>query len=212
VGYDMYIENTPADEAAKAAEAEAAFDTAVKARDALTVGREHPTYVDAQAAVKSALRTLQAADTGYFQLNIWGMSQYRDVMRQLGMVMDDYNLPPWPHEPDGLTYQDIKAAEAPADGTSLPVKSEAVAYVKQRDAHLAWHPEPVFGIALHKFGSNDGWLVTPVEITAALESYRMHHAEEVRVLLGDHKDEPGYWLKWIAYLNRAQRRSGFRVY
>ncbi|MXM66103.1 hypothetical protein GR925_22290 [Streptomyces sp. HUCO-GS316] len=90
------------------------------------------------------------------------------------------------------------------------MKSAAVAYVEQREAHLAWHPKPPFGIALHKLGSNDGWLVTPEEITAALESYRTHSGDEVKVIVGD--KELDYWLKWIAYLERAQRHGGFRVH
>jgi hypothetical protein len=212
VGYDMYIETTPETETAKAAEGEAAFNEAVKARDALTVPRTHSDYIAAQAKVTKALDALESADTSYFRLNGWGMSRYREIMTQLGMVADGYSLPPWPHEPDGITWEDIKAAEAPADGSDLPVKPEALAYVKQLDAHLAWHPEPPFGIALHKFGSNDGWLVTPEEIAAALESYRTHSGDEVKVIITSAGGELDHWLKWISYLERAQRRGGFRVH
>lgn len=209
MGYDMTIVNTPEDEAVTTKEAETVFSAAVKERDALTVDRDHPDHVAAQANVENAYEAMSAADASYFRLNVWGMSRYREFMEQLGMVYSESALPPWPDVPDGLSYEDVEAAEAPADGSNLPVRPEAMAYVKQRDAYVAWHSEPAFGIALHKFGSNDGWLVTPEEIAAALESYRTHAGDEVKVIVNDSLD---YWLKWIAYLERAQRRGGFHVW
>lgn len=211
MGYDMTIVNPlTGEEAAKAKEAEAAFHTAVKERDALELPRDHPDCEAAQAKVDAAYDAMYDADTSYFRLNIWGMGRYREYMDQLGMVATDYALPPWPDKPEEITWEDVEAVEEPADGSDLPVKAEAVAYVKQRDAHLVWHPDPPFGMALHKFGSNDGWLVTPEEITAALEAYRTHSGDEVKVIVG--ADRLDYWLKWIAYLERAQRRGGFRVW
>ncbi|MEU7400737.1 hypothetical protein [Streptomyces sp. NPDC044948] len=149
-------------------------------------------------------------DSGYFRLNIWGMSRYAQLMEQLGMVATDYPLAPWPEKPDGIDWEDVSAVRHPEDCEGQePAKPEAVAYSKTLDEYLAWHPDPPLGIALHKFGTNDGWLVTPEEIATALESYRTHSGEEVKALLAGELD---YWLKWIAYLERAQRCGGFRVH
>ncbi|MFD4258207.1 hypothetical protein ACFWR9_11400 [Streptomyces sp. NPDC058534] len=152
----------------------------------------------------------EGEDSGYFRLNIWGMSRYAQIMEQLGMIATDYPLAAWPEKPDCIDWEDVSAVRYPEDYEGdMPVKPEAVAYAKTIDEHRAWHPDPPFGIALHKFGTNDGWLVTPEEIAAALESYRTHSAEEVKALLGGNVD---HWLKWIAYLERAQRQGGFRVH
>ncbi|MFD1656964.1 hypothetical protein ACFSL4_01620 [Streptomyces caeni] len=147
-------------------------------------------------------------DTSYFRLNIWGMSRYREIMHQLGMVAVDYQQPNFPELPDGIDWEDVSAVRYPEG--QQPVKPEAVTFAKTIDEHLAWHPDPPFGIALHKFGSNDGWLVTPQEIAAALEAYRTHSGDEVKVIVG--AEGLDYWLKWIAYLERAQHRGGFRVH
>lgn len=149
-------------------------------------------------------------DTSYFRLNIWGMSRFREFMDQLGMLATDYAHQPWPEKPDSIDWDDVSAVRYPEDDDQLPVKPDAVAFAKTIDAHLAWHPDPPFGVAVHKFGSNDGWLVTPQEIAAALESYRTHSGDEVKALVGS--DGIDHWLKWIAYLDRAQRCGGFRVH
>lgn len=146
----------------------------------------------------------------YFRLNIFGMSRYREFMNQLGMVTTDYTLPPWPEKPDSVDWEDVSVVRYPEDYEgNQPVKPEAVTFAKTVDKHLAWHPDPPFGIALHKLGSNDGWLVTPEEIAAALEAYRNHSGDKVKVMVG--ADQPDYWLQWIAYLERARQRGGFRV-
>jgi hypothetical protein len=114
---------------------------------------------------------------------------------------------------------DVDAAEEetnPGAADGLPIKAAAATYVKELTAHLAWHPEPASGIAVHKLGSNDGWLVTPQEIEAALAAYRTHSADQVKTLLaselGDEGDCTSYWIEWIAYLERAKARGGFKVH
>lgn len=237
MGYDMLIVGDPTDtEKAQLATAEQDFREACAARDALPkaeIGRfdaelanktgdwdshevypgRSQRYIKAQDKVSAAYERLSDADVRYFRLNIFGMERYRDFMLQLGMVVTDYEHGPWPEKPDGLTWDEIEAAEDPAlhedTESALPVKAEAVEYVKAREAYLRQHPEPPFGLAIHKFGSNDGWHVTPEEIEAALESYRQHSAEEVKAIIGDGLD---YWCKWINYLERARLRGGFKVH
>ncbi|MFJ9179400.1 hypothetical protein [Streptomyces sp. NPDC102360] len=209
MGYDMTIERTPPEEAARALDAQAAFHTAARRRDALRLSCDHPDYAAAQAEVERAYDAMYAVDTAYFRLNIWGMSRFRELMDQLGMVVSDYGVPPWPHEPEGVTWDEIDAAQNGNGASKSPARPEVVTYLKQCEAHVTWHPEPAFGMALHKFASNDGWLVTPEEIEAALVGYRTHAGSEVKVIVGDDVD---YWLEWIAYLERAQHRGGFRVW
>lgn len=179
----------------------------------------HPGYEAAQQKVDAAYEALQATDVSYFRLNIHGMGVYRTVMDALGMLVTGYPQPSFPELPDGVTWEDVDAAveEAnPGAGDGLPVKAAAAVYVKELDAHLAWHPEPASGIAAHKFGSNDGWLVTPAEIEAALAAYRTHSAPQVMTLLGaalgDEGDSHSYWIEWITYLERARVRGGFKVH
>ncbi|MFC9117912.1 hypothetical protein ACFTWN_31835 [Streptomyces sp. NPDC057092] len=179
----------------------------------------HPGYEAAQQKVDAAYEEMQTANVSYFRLNIHGMGAYRTVMHQLGMLVTEYNVPDFPELPDGLTWEDIDAVEGEANhGTAdgLPVKAAAAAYVKELNAHLAWHPEPASGIAMHKLGSNDGWLVTPAEIEAALASYRTHSGPEVmtllRATLGDDADSHSYWIEWVTYLERARVRGGFKVH
>jgi hypothetical protein len=179
----------------------------------------HPGYKAAQQKVDAAYEAMQSTNVSYFRLNIHGMGAYRTVMDQLGMLVTDYDAPDFPELPDGVTWEDIEAAEEepnPGAGDGLPVKAAAAVYVKELNAHLAWHPEPASGIAVHKLGSNDGWFVTPAEIEAALAAYRTHSAPQVMTLLGaalgDEGDSHSYWIEWITYLERARVRGGFKVH
>ncbi|MFE9250901.1 hypothetical protein [Streptomyces sp. NPDC007088] len=179
----------------------------------------HPGYKAAQQKVDAAYEAVQAADVSYFRLDIHGMGVYRTVMHQLGMLVTDYDAPDYPELPDGVTWEDVDAAKdepTPGAGDGLPVKAAAAVYVKELDAHLAWHPGPASGITVHKLGSNGGWLVTPAEIEAALAAYRTHSAPQVMTLLaaalGDEDDSHSYWIEWITYLERARVRGGFKVH
>jgi hypothetical protein len=59
-------------------------------------------------------------------------------------------------------------------------------------------------IPVHKLWTNDGWLVTPDEITAALP-----HAPQVAL---DRRQRPiPWWDQWLAYLDSARSHGGIRV-
>ncbi|MCX4681367.1 hypothetical protein OG413_45505 [Streptomyces sp. NBC_01433] len=178
----------------------------------------HPGYRAAQQKVDEAYEAMQTAHTSYFRLNIHGMGAYRTVMDELGMLVTGYQKPRFPDLPDGVTWEDVDAAEEetnPEVADVLPIKTAAATYVMELNAHLTWYLEPASGIAVHKLGSNDGWLVTPQEIEAALAAYRTHGADRVKTLLaaelGDEDDCTSYWIEWIAYLERAKARGGFKV-
>lgn len=150
----------------------------------------------------------------YFRLNIFAMGRYATAMYELGMAADGKSHPKWPELPDGVTWDDIEAVRYPEDNDKgLPAKPGAVAHEKAHQRVLAWHDDGIIGIAGHKFDSNDGWLVTPDEIGQAIDAYRKHSGEHVKSVLADAGIKNiDYWLKWIGYLERAQRHGGFRVW
>jgi hypothetical protein len=118
----------------------------------------------------------------YFRLNISGMSLFRGIMNRLGMV-------DW-------------GAEASALGTDVNFSDK--------------------GISGYKLCSNDGWLVTPEELHNALSVYQSRAADRAEVMHQtfqlefytpeDSKWLSGYWRQWIAFLKRAEKHGGFRVY
>jgi hypothetical protein len=73
-----------------------------------------------------------------------------------------------------------------------------------RDQHLAANYDAQV-IPRHKLWTNDGWLVTPSELTAALQ-----HAPEVAM---DRRQRPiPWWHQWLDYLDGARGHGGFRVH
>lgn len=75
-----------------------------------------------------------------------------------------------------------------------------------------WTPDKPTGIPVDKLCSNDGWLVTPAEIRAALASYgTLDPRDEAHILDECQVADPEYWGRWIDYLRRAADRGGFRV-
>jgi hypothetical protein len=199
VGYDMYIVQE-ADQAEK---------------DALAAARAHcrslaspwelpegPERDAAQQAVNAAFKAADAAERSYFRLNIFGMSRYCGFMDKLGMLSGE-DSPAFPRPEDhGLT-------EWPESDSDTLTDAEK-AFLAACEAVTDYEPQPVTGIPVGKFGSNDGWLVTPAQCTAALESYRKHSGDEVKALTGP--DRLDYWQQWIAFLNYASGRGGFRVH
>jgi hypothetical protein len=212
MGYDMTIENPDSTEDAGLAAAKQEFNATVAEREQLNVKHDDPAYQAAQAKVDEAYKAMSAAHTTYFRLNIWGMSRYCDAMYDLGMVIAGNGHPPFPKLPDGITWEDVEAVEYPADHEGETAKPEAVAHHAAHEAVLAWHAGEPQGIELHKFGSNDDWLVTPDEIAAALAAYRKHDPQRVDIALTEAGiDDRDYWDRWIGYLTRAQGQGGFRV-
>lgn len=120
MGYDMFIEVVSDDEAAKVRAAEDAFHAAARSRDALNLPPGHSDFVEAQEEVERTYKVLRDADSSYFRLNIWGMSRYCEVMDQLGMVVSGYELPPFPHQPDGVTREEIDAFGDRVPGRARP--------------------------------------------------------------------------------------------
>lgn len=179
-------------------------------------------YIRAQDAVTAAEREMGDAQKSYFRLNIFGMGRYRSLMERLGMAFEDEPHPPFPKiEDHGTTREDVEASEYPEDypaheWTDGRLRA-ALGYREAVSAVLAFHGKAdTPGIPLHKFGSNDGWHVLPVEAEAAVLIWRKFVADEgegkALAFVAEHVNGTGYWLEWIDYLAGAARHDGFEVH
>ncbi len=162
---------------------------------------------------------MTALDGEYFRLNIWGMGRYREAMWGYGML-HEHEQGPWPPDPEDIDWDEFYDNE-----DSYPEHRKVL-----DDYKSASGDGP--GIAIHKFGSNDGWLVTPAEIKSALEAYEAlgspnpfaddpiePHSEATLAMYRELRQEPpppfdpaDYWNQWIAYLRHSAKVGGFRVY
>ena len=242
MGYDMWWRTVDPGEKDAVAAAREVFHAALRERDELP-DMEHGTwipgsqdhdahesyagrterYIKAQDKVTATLREMEAAENSYFRLNIWGMGRYRDLMEKLGMAFEDDPHPDWPKTDDyGTNWEDVEAVEYPEDNAGYEWTDErrqaALSYYEAHNSLLAFHGKAdTPGIPLHKFGSNDGWIVLPVECEAAVRTWQEFVAREgdeaalnfVTNTLGEGRT--GYWLEWIKYLAGAARHGGFLV-
>jgi hypothetical protein len=195
VGYDMHIVNTP----------EPLAENDRKCDEIL----HQPPTDETRAAYRALLEErwrLQEEYGSYFRLNIFGMGQYRGAMEEIGMLAW-CGEPRWPELADfgvpitKTTYNGREYVE-PDEGSL-----EYAAYKAACDEVLAWTDTTV--IAGHKLCSNDGWIVTPMEIARALDRWYEWKREHAITELLDDED---YWNKWIAFLETAVKGGGFKVY
>lgn len=128
-------------------------------------------------------------DDCYFRLNVWGMGAARELMDDAGMLC-------WPPHDSSEWDQLPPYDDGDPDGEGGPE------YCAAADKLLAAHNGECPGIPGHKFCSNDGWIVTPPEIRAALAAERKNPPA----------DPPEWWSEWIDYLRRAEQRGGFEVH
>ncbi|MGW0730843.1 hypothetical protein [Streptomyces mirabilis] len=186
MGYDMHLVRPPEGERAAHETASKAFDSAVSERDALALPPQHPEYRSAQEKVSRAYDAMQATYTSHFHLSTWGMSECRAIMDHFGML--SVAQPPGPPAP----------AASGASG-------------EQDETRLAWAPAQPRGITLHKLGGDEGWIVTPGEIHAALAAYNANRTSNP-AFLAELITEADWWPEWIDYLKRAAAHGGFRTY
>jgi hypothetical protein len=89
-------------------------------------------------------------------------------------------------------------------GENLQLSPALAAYVDARDEHLQANYDAQV-IPRHKLWTNDGWLITPEELDAALP-----HAPRSAV---DRRQRPiPWWRQWLEYLDGARGHGGVRVY
>lgn len=208
MGYDMYTVQ-PADEAEK---------TAVAAAQARVRDLPHPFTVPegeerdaAGKAWEDAWRALNLAEKSYFRLNITGMGRCCGFMDEVGMITgedapgfptpDEYGLDEWPDDPADYEGDERKAAEAKLTPSSRK-------FLNDCQATTDYEPQPVNGIPVGKFSSNDGWLVTPAQCRAAVDKWKTAPLTAQR----DIEAQADWWPSWIAFLDHAAERGGFRVH
>lgn len=227
MGYDMHWRVRPSGEADEVAEADARFYEAARERDALgergtydaATGR--PCGSDAfsakQAKVDAALAEIRRIERSYFRLNVWGMGRYRVAMESLGMLCGADRRTDCPDpESFGTSYDEVDALRYRDDATSPPsgdAGQRAKTFLATEAEFLSQHDGECPGIPPFKFGSNDGWIVTPAECKAALALYSANSAEQVQQALADAGiTDTDYWSRWIEYLSGAVDHDGFEVH
>lgn len=186
MGYDMRWANTDGVDPEPLRKAEEDFDAAVKIRNALPKGSVEEQ--EAQKQVTVAYDELNRADVAYFRLNIWGMSRCRNHMYEYGMcyVSQGPRSDEWPAYPED-------AAEG-----SIEMLEYELAHAKLVSRPGGEMP----GIPDHKLGSNDGWLVLPLECETAVEQWEK---------AGSPKPEE-WFEEWVNFLREAAKHGGFKVH
>ena len=186
----------------------------------------------AQDVVHAAYLARQDAETSYFRLNIFGMNDYASLMDTFGMLSGDHSdHPEWPDAekpPYSLENDEWEQVEYPHYFEDQPplepgIRARAEAYVAANRAVRAWHGSESPVIPGHKFSSNDGWICTPEECLASVEAWKAACRESGagdeelgrKVLIDamdEHKMGGEYWLRWVAYIERAAEFGGFEVH
>lgn len=184
-------------------------------------------YAAAQSEVSRLYTEMYEAERSYFRLNIFGMGRVRDAMYALGMIYESpsSNLRQFPDYPDSevvqnlieeIDYPEYATEHKPGEVVHQDDLFEARAYIKQRNALLAEHPGNASGIPAHKFGSNDGWIVTPAECEQALKAWHSATGELRREAFNSAgltgEDWSRIWARWIDYLTLSQQYGGFEVH
>ncbi|MGW4650892.1 hypothetical protein [Kitasatospora sp. NPDC004289] len=143
------------------------------------------------------------ADDAEYRLAAVSMSHVRPAMNEAGMLMA-VEPPTFPHPADfGITLEDeVRQYRA---GLGAP-RSEAFLALDRATRAVQDHTvESPTGIASYKIGgTNDGWLVSPAEIRAALAVHDGLDDDTRERLFGGLES-------WIDYLRLAAGRGGFRV-
>lgn len=190
-----------------------------------------PRYKDAQRKVSVALDRLREVERSYFRLNIWGMGHVRRAMLDLGMAYETaHSFIDWPDYPEDGTGAAIAAEALSEDSDPQEYAAEyyagqevteaditrARAYHDQATALRKGHPVGGDTIPVHKFGSNDGWIVTPRECLNALavwhatpQSVRDDALENAEITGPDWAKT---WQSWLGFLELAAHCDGFEVH
>lgn len=176
-------------------------------------------WLAADRRVHQASAAVSVADKQYFRLNIWGMGKMRDSMYELGMLAVNYPSQDWPERPEGVDEKVLEEAWELEEEERLEHSVLAVREYFQAVAdHKSWSPPDEPGLPVHKFGSNDGWLVTPHDIHGALAIFDLQQKENPDLVAkvradwaGDDADSNTFD-EWIAWLRIAEDFGGFEVY
>ena len=184
-----------------------------------------PRRAAAENEVHRLYGEMYAVERSYFRLNISGMSVVRQAMLALGMAYKSSCRGDFPDYPDSeavqqlideINYPEYASERKPGEIVREDDLFAARAYIQQRDAALVDHPHGGTAIPLHKFSSNDGWIVTPAECKAALKAWHGTTPEARLAALTEAgvtgPDWARIWARWIDYLTLAQDFGGFEVH
>ncbi|WP_327073181.1 hypothetical protein OG196_14135 [Kitasatospora purpeofusca] len=122
------------------------------------------------------------------------------MMREYGMLTDAEPL-----RPVCLTVDDFDGP--PSAGKVKPEKAEVFAVARKAAQDRLDRDDPATtGIPRYKAAYHDGFLITPVEIAAALLAYESRPADRRGQLERSFPE----WGRWIAFLRKAAT-AGIRV-
>ncbi len=154
---------------------------------------------------RAAWKQYWHADGARYHLSNRQMGDAITVMEQVGMARQV----PTPPFPQPITYG--ASSEERDDYLDAVDRGEIVqpspglaAYLDARAQHLAANYDAEV-IPRHKLWTNDGWLITPDELTAALP-----RAPKTAL---DRRQRPiPWWRQWLEYLEGSRGHGGFRVH
>jgi hypothetical protein len=132
------------------------------------------------------------------------MSDAITVMEHTGMARQ-VPTPPFPQPTHyGASSGEYDAwLDASDRGETIQPSPTLAAYLDARDQHLQANYDAKV-IPRHKLWTNDGWLITPDELEAALS-----HAPSSAL---DRRQRPiPWWRLWMEYLDGARGHGGVRV-
>jgi hypothetical protein len=169
----------------------------------------HPLASEKQAELerrqRAAWKQYWHADGARYHLSNRQIGDAITVMEQVGMARRVPTPPvPRPHH-YGASSDDYDAwQDATARGDPTHPSPELTEYLTALDQHQrANYGAQV--IPVHKLWTNDGWLLTPEELDAAL-----FHAPASAV---DRRQRPiPWWTQWLDYLDVARGHGGVRVH
>jgi hypothetical protein len=164
------------------------------AREALRAAVQQHGYRSNEA--KAAIEQVREAERqSYFRLNMWGMGVAREAMFRAEMLNVGVDHPPWPK------YDPARDEDHEGELTA-EYEAKAAVVTDSQPGIDAGNP----GIPVYKFGSNDGWLVTPAEIETALTLMPSDYRPEYE------GEWIGWWTDWVEFLRHCQGHGGFRVW
>jgi len=131
-------------------------------------------------------------EDGYYRLNVWGMSEARPHLAEVGIVRWA-EMPPVPRAEMFGVEEYFEEAATPEE------KSYQMAVEQWRSGPNGEGP----GIPSYKLGSNDGWLVLPIEIVSGIGFADTNHN-------GWRMEIPDWVLEFVTWMEGC--KEGFRVY
>lgn len=180
MGYDMYTVTQDPEEEARIAEIRAKLEVVNQDSLRARLGGLPERHSEFRAETQRLWEEMDAARRSYFRLNIWGMGRMEMILVDLGIAFPSSAATECPCPEDfGLPSEgDVDIWDLLYEHLPHPDPYKRDALDRFAAALSAWRTDvrPVSpsspappGLPLHKFSSNDGWLVTPAECTSAAD-------------------------------------------